>query len=490
MTKFTKQFSGKTLWCAIAFFAVFYTANAANGTFGGGNGQPGTHYIIQDAADLDAVRNDLDAHYQLVNDIDLTDYLATGGEGYDQWGNDGWMPIGGDADNPFTGTFSGDGYKITGLWIDRDDTYYVGLFGFIEDASIENLGVEIAEAGVKGYIWVGGLVGVNNGYIYNCYTTGNVFGANESVGGLAGVNDNMISCCYATGNVAGVNEFIGGLVGYNWSTVSNSYATGKVNGNKNVGGFVGFCQLNSTIENCYATGNVTGNSNVGGFVGENCAEITNSFFDTETSGQAYGVGQGEDLLAVIGKTTAEMKQQLTYTSWDFSTIWGICENSCYPFFQWQGIACHTLTFAGEAIAIPPQSVAHGNHATAPETPERIDYDFAGWFTDNNTFANEWVFETDIVTQDTMLYAKWTPKIGMEEMKNANIKIYPNPVKEMLQIKNNARINRIEILDLLGKVIYQFNNSGNQINVSALPQGIYFVKLETEKETVIQKFVKE
>ena len=67
---------------------------------------------------------------------------------------------------------------------------------------------------------------------------------------------------------------------------------------------------------------------------------------------------------------------------------------------------YTLNFVGEEIALEPQSIAHGNHATAPENPERENFRFGGWFTDNGAFANEWDFETNIVTQDTTLYAKW------------------------------------------------------------------------------------
>jgi len=39
-----------------------------------------------------------------------------------------------------------------------------------------------------------------------------------------------------------------------------------------------------------------------------------------------------------GKTTAEMKQQATFTDWDFDTIWRIndSDNNGYPFLSWQG----------------------------------------------------------------------------------------------------------------------------------------------------------
>ena len=66
----------------------------------------------------------------------------------------------------------------------------------------------------------------------------------------------------------------------------------------------------------------------------------------------------------------------------------------------------TLNFVGEGVDIEPQSIIYGNYAIAPQNPERDGYDFSGWFTDNGTFANEWDFKTDIVTQDTTLYVKW------------------------------------------------------------------------------------
>ena len=81
--------------------------------------------------------------------------------------------------------------------------------------------------------------------------------------------------------------------------------------------------------------------------------------------------------------------------------------------------------------------------------------------------------------------------SIDDVETQNLKIYPNPVKAELKIEiGELKINRVEIIDFFGKAIYQFNELRNQINVSALPQGIYFVKLKTDKGTVKQKFVKE
>jgi len=80
-------------------------------------------------------------------------------------------------------------------------------------------------------------------------------------------------------------------------------------------------------------------------------------------------------------------------------------------YKTEVIPCNTcnscmVIFAGKEVKINPQSVVCGSHALKPENPEREYYDFKGWFTDNDTYLNEWNFETDILTQDTTLYAKW------------------------------------------------------------------------------------
>lgn len=71
---------------------------------------------------------------------------------------------------------------------------------------------------------------------------------------------------------------------------------------------------------------------------------------------------------------------------------------------------YTVNFIGEEVSVESQSIEHGMRATKPENPERENYGFGGWFTDNRTFANEWNFKTDIVTRDTTLYAKWEENI--------------------------------------------------------------------------------
>ena len=81
--------------------------------------------------------------------------------------------------------------------------------------------------------------------------------------------------------------------------------------------------------------------------------------------------------------------------------------------------------------------------------------------------------------------------GIEENKfNDNISVYPNPAKETLTIET-TKDQELEILNLIGQTIYTSVITKKAIvKTSAFPVGVYFIKLSTDKETVVKKFVKE
>ena len=84
-------------------------------------------------------------------------------------------------------------------------------------------------------------------------------------------------------------------------------------------------------------------------------------------------------------------------------------------------------------------------------------------------------------------------VGIGENENNNvIKVYPNPVKEILTIETSYnKEQRLEIVNLIGQTVYtSYINKKAVINTSGFPSGIYILKLSSDKETVIRKFVKE
>lgn len=70
--------------------------------------------------------------------------------------------------------------------------------------------------------------------------------------------------------------------------------------------------------------------------------------------------------------------------------------------------------------------------------------------------------------------------------NNSISIYPNPTKDVVKVLNNSNLNisKIEIIDLLGRAVASAKSS-DEINVSNLPEGQYFVKLHGET-TIVKK----
>ncbi len=283
-----------------------FTPNIAGENYGAG--MENDPYIICNADQLQAMRDDLNAYYELGQDIDAssvnTNTCPEGTTGTCT----GFQPIGRDRRNRFRGTLDGKGFTINGLTINIDLTsseFSAGLFGYIFDANIRNIGllnVDIdASTSASGTSYAGGLVGVNErSTITNSYSTGNVSSSasgSSSAGGLIGSNSERCSIAnsYSTGNVSSTSasgsSSAGGLVGDNngSSSITNSYSTGNVSssasGSSSAGGLVAFNSSISTISNSYSTGNVDSSasgssiSSAGGLAGQNTSSssIANSY---------------------------------------------------------------------------------------------------------------------------------------------------------------------------------------------------------------------
>jgi hypothetical protein len=215
------------------------------------------------------------------------------------------------------GEFDGNGHRISDLSLNLNPVSPLGLFGWLTPGGkITDLGVE--DVNITGLDYVGGLVGRTR--------------------------SGSLSRCYSTGSVTG-DMYVGGLMGENMlGTISNSYSTSDITGRLLIGGLVGYNQ--GSVSSCYSTGTVNGEEEVGGLVGHSVtySDVSNSFWNTETSGQPTSDGG-------TGKTTAEMKNIATFSgaTWDIiavanlgirnpSYIWNIVNGVTYPFLSWQPVS--------------------------------------------------------------------------------------------------------------------------------------------------------
>lgn len=218
-----------------------------------------------------------------------------------------WVPVG-TSEHPYTGNFDGNGHTISGLYVNDGSKGYVGLFGFISGASVQNVG--LVDSYICGGSYVGGIAGFSSGgTISNSFNTGFVKATRGSDAGgvVGGVRNGMVSDAYNTGVVNG-QDLVGGVVGWSFgSSVYNSYNAGTVTGSSDyVGGVVGSNGSGSAVRNVYNAGTVNGGSDVGGVVGESFeGTVSNAYYNKGAfPGNAIGFSMGT-VENVEGKTAAE-----------------------------------------------------------------------------------------------------------------------------------------------------------------------------------------
>ena len=223
-------------------------------------------------------------YFELQSDIDLEDLNLNKGS----WNPIGWYKnaanLSGVPMTAFEGTFDGVGNTISGLKFTRvdHDYSYLGLFGFIKNATIKNLVLEADEiSGEDNVALLAGCV-EGNSTIYNVTVSGAVY-ANGDAGTIAGEitggsEHAVIENCTAENvvlNSEAVKGFAGGIAGNVQKTdiVDCTVSTqdgdsDRIRGKGYVGGIAGR-QNQSNIYNAFVTGTIGGNLTlaVGGITG-------------------------------------------------------------------------------------------------------------------------------------------------------------------------------------------------------------------------------
>lgn len=256
---------------------------------------------VEDVNQLQAIDTNLEGNYALRNSIDATATSSWNDEGTDTKINEGFKQIG-TANNEFTGKFDGLDYNIFGLTINRSGEDYVGLFGAVDGATINN--VTLVGGEITGHRGVGAIVGFANNSVISNSTNSTAVNGDYNIGGIVGdaQQNSTLTNLINTGTIGaatGAGNRIGGLVGnlQDSSLCGNSYNLGAVTSvGHDVGGLVGHA-YDATIGDgtnlVYNRLDVTGAYNVGGIVGnmeanstvknaENSGTVLATWYDTGT----------------------------------------------------------------------------------------------------------------------------------------------------------------------------------------------------------------
>ncbi|MGN0666519.1 MAG: leucine-rich repeat protein, partial [Huintestinicola sp.] len=254
--------------------------------FSTGDGSKENPFRIETAAQLSAVRNNMSANYIQVADIDLSAFSN-------------WEPIG-KQDEPFSGTYNGNGHTISNLQITDVTEGRIGLFGYVQNGNITNISligtnISINEPGRQ--LNVGAICGVmNNSIISDCTVSGiiNIISTNYRTvaSGIVGtITSSELASVKRCKNYSSINVEVGatptcyaaGICGFlNPSNKSNVI----ISGCSNYGSISSYSPENM----CYAAGICGYTSSYGGSI-INIEKCSNHGDLTTTTGkQGYSAG--------------------------------------------------------------------------------------------------------------------------------------------------------------------------------------------------------
>ncbi len=80
-------------------------------------------------------------------------------------------------------------------------------------------------------------------------------------------------------------------------------------------------------------------------------------------------------------------------------------------------------------------------------------------------------------------------VGVETIEALQVEVFPNPTSGIINLKG-AEIDRIEVLDIHGRVLQVEKNNTSFIDISSLPAGFYFIKIEIDGRVASTRIVKE
>lgn len=395
--------------------------------------------------------------------------------------------------------------------------------------------------------YVGGLTSQSYGIVTKSYATGNVYGA-KSLGGLIGIAYYAVTVSYASGDVTQVLPVnlpegglidVGGLVGNAFGTITNCYATGNITTIENsryVGGLVGITTLE--VSNCYASGNVATKaySMVGGLIGDAWGPVTNctaantlvtSSLEGNLSNVHHLVG-GLEFDGVItnsfalktlrlngimlsvtdagdqhgkDKTVAELQNEVTYgdgLTWDFNDVWTIREGQGYPYFgdreYLTNIISASVNNEAQGTVSPIGDIAVKTNSTKSFiVTANENFEIESVIVDGENVGTdaEYTF-TDVIANHTIVVNFVAGDLGTNDPSLHEVKVYPNPVTDILSIINNQDTYDVEIYNLFGqKVLSQTAGEAlTKVDMSALASSTYLVKLTNGTATKTIKVIKQ
>jgi hypothetical protein len=113
--------------------------------------------------------------------------------------------------------------------------------------------------------------------------------------------------------------------------------------------------------------------------------------------------------------------------------------------------------------------------------------------DNDVILSGWADDMGNGTAGkvTKLFTNNLITLSVEDDNLNQFKVYPNPTKGELTINSSGiKLDIIQIIDIMGRIVKNIDpNNTKEINVSNLPAGSYFLRVDSEENSLVKKIIK-
>ncbi len=156
------------------------------------------------------------------------------------------------------------------------------------------------------------------------------------------------------------------------------------------------------------------------------------------------------------------------------------------------------------IEIDPDNIVFLSEENALVTLEGVDFDeFVIYVTDfgedvgpdsseDDTANNSASYSDEIVTFEVDGFSRYTvldaDRVNVEDVKNIQLSIFPNPASKVVYIKSDENIENIKLLNISGQTLKNISPDGFEysLNVDGINTGIYFIKVKTKAGMTVER----
>lgn len=150
---------------------------------------------------------------------------------------------------------------------------------------------------------------------------------------------------------------------------------------------------------------------------------------------------------------------------------------------WEAYVCDNLNCYPSIVTRCPDE---NYNLVEPNALMNLDVHVADHEIEGSAHVEVYVFERNDTTNKLKVDYLFNKSLSTKGVKNQIIRMYPNPTQNSFTVEYNYGVNRLEIMNIMGKKLMSLQASqGRSYDISSLTDGIYLVRLVGNNQQIIK-----